>query len=223
MQRELHVNGPKSDFWLVSILSEPPLLLWCLLRASCLNLNYHQNVNHSHDWQLCCSPGPSEHMCNGIPGHKTKVNSGTMVWQSPEAEEALKSFIPEIDSIRSFHCGGPSALNATTRSIRSDLYLLLLCIRGSTFWDFISSPSCCLVCWRGRGRGGWVWRALVFQAFLSFYLRPSSDGFGCHCCSKVANLFACLMKRPRTHPENLQVHLIFSHASSEKFNQIKKI
>lgn len=169
MQRELHVNGPKSDFWLVSILSEPPLSLWCLLRASCLNLNYHQNVNHSHDWQLCCSPGPSEHMCNGIPGHKTKVNSGTMVWQSPEAEGALKSFIPEIDSIRSFHCGGPSALNATTRSIRSDLYLLLLCIRGSTFWDFISSPSCCLVCWRGRGTGGWVWRALVFQAFLSFY------------------------------------------------------
>lgn len=156
-------------------------------------------------------------------GHKTKVNSGTMVWQSPEAEEALKSFIPEIDSIRSFHCGGPSALNAVTRSIRSDLYLLLLCIRGSTFWDFISLPSCCLVCWRGRGRGGWVWRALVFQAFLSFYSPiwnptwfPSSDGFGCHCCSKVANLFACLMKRPRTHPFNIQSCLLRKIQSNKK-------
>lgn len=52
-----------------------------------------------------------EHMCNGIPGHKTKVNSGTMVWQSPEAEETLSSFIPEIDSIQSHRSGGPLALN----------------------------------------------------------------------------------------------------------------
>lgn len=153
MQGEPHANGPKSDFWLVSIPSVAPLSLWCLLRASCLNLNYHQNVNHFHDWQLCCSPGPSEHMCNGIPGHKTKVNSGTMVWHSPEAEETLKSFIPEMDSIRSFHCGGPSALNGATGSIQSDLYLLLLCTRGLTFWDFISLQSRCLVRWKGRGGG----------------------------------------------------------------------
>lgn len=174
MQREVHVNGPKSDFWLVSILSEPLLSVWYLLRASCLNLNYHQNVNHSHDWQLCCSPGPSEHVCNGIPGHKTKVNSGTMVWQSPEAEEALKSFIPEIDWIRSFHCGGPSALNATTLSIRSDLFPLLLRISVSTFWDFISFQSCCLVCRGRRRRAGWVWRASGLLKFLLANLKPRS-------------------------------------------------
>lgn len=177
MQREPHVNGPKSDFWLVSILSLAPLLtLWCLLRASCLNLNYHQNVNHSHDWQLCCSPGPSEHMCNGIPGHKTKVNSGTMVWHSPEAEETLKSFIPEIDSIRSFDCGGPSALNTATGSIQSDLYLLLLCTGGLTFWDFISLQSFCLVCWEGRREESWLsetcFRLPDHREFLLFNLKP---------------------------------------------------
>lgn len=213
MQREVHANGPKSDFWLVSILSVAPLSLWCLLRASCLNLNYHQNVNHSHDWQLCCSPGPSEHMCNGIPGHKTKVNSGTMVWQSPEAEETLKSFIPEIDSIRSFHCGGPSALNAATGSIQSDLYLLLLCTGGLTFGDFISLQSCCLVCWE-REEGGelveWdllssVWPSGLFKSSIwNPTWVPSSNGFWCH-VTAVQKLHNCLPEPP--DPFNIQLQV----------------
>lgn len=211
MQRELHGNGPKSDFWLVSILSVAPLSHWCLLRASCLNLNYHQNVNHSHDWQLCCSPGPSEHMCNGIPGHKTKVNSGTMVWHSPEAEETLKSFIPEMDSTRSFHCGGPSALNAATGSIQSDLYLLLLCARGLTFGDFISSQSCCLVFWEGRRRADWVRLASVCLTIVSFFLinlKPDLISFF---------RWLQVMSSPfRSCQLVCQIHLIFSY-NSKKF------
>lgn len=44
-------------------------------------------------------------MCNEIPGHKTKVNLGTM-GVSPEAEESLRNFITEMDSIFSYFCGG---------------------------------------------------------------------------------------------------------------------
>lgn len=36
-------------------------------------------------------------MCNGVPGHKIKVKSGTTVLQSPDTEEILRSFIPETD------------------------------------------------------------------------------------------------------------------------------
>lgn len=40
-------------------------------------------------------------MCNGIPGHKIKVKSGTMVLQSPDTEEILRSFIPEPATMES--------------------------------------------------------------------------------------------------------------------------
>lgn len=51
-----------------------------------------------------------EHMCNGKPGHKTKVNLGTMVWLSPETEETPEEFYT-WDTLYPYHCGGPLAFS----------------------------------------------------------------------------------------------------------------